>query len=203
MNFDTPFVAAAARNARPILGAIEHELVDCENVLEIGSGTAQQAVVFAAGMPWLRWQTSDIAEYHPVIEQQLLDAGVDNVLRPLLLDVLTAVPEPSAYDAVYASNTAHIMSMSAVEGMFEYVGQTLKTGGRLLLYGPFRMNNAFTTESNAAFDQSLRKQNAEMGLRDLERLDELGEQTAMHRLRLFAMPSNNLLAVWQKGEREK
>ena len=201
MSFDTPFVAAAARNARPILGVLEHELAGREEVLEIGSGTAQQAVVFGAEMPWLRWQTSDVAEYHDTIRAQLAAVGLKNVLPPLLLDVLTAEPVSSRYDAVYASNTAHIMCEAAVESMFGYVGATLKDGGLFVLYGPFRLGGEFTTHSNAAFDTTLRIQNAAMGLRDLEALDNLGAGNGLRRQRMFAMPSNNFLVVWAKAPR--
>ncbi len=198
MSFNTPFVAAAARNARPILGAIEHELAGRENVLEIGSGTAQQAVVFGNEMPWLRWQTSDLAEYHDTIRAQLAAAELPNVLPPLVLDVLSAEPVPDRYDAAYASNTAHIMSQKAVEAMFEYVGVTLKEGGLFILYGPFRFGGKFTTESNAAFDGNLRAKHPDMGLRDVEVLDGFATACGMKRRRMFAMPSNNFMLIWAK-----
>lgn len=198
MSFDTPFAVAAARNARPILGVVEHELAGCAEVLEIGSGTAQQAVVFASEMPWLQWQTSDLAEYHDAIRAQLANAELSNVAPPLLLDVLNADPVPDRYDAVYASNTAHIMSQDAVESMFDYVGKTLKAGGLFILYGPFRLDGEFTTESNAAFDGNLRAQDPSMGLRDLEVLDGLAAGSGLRRRRMFAMPSNNFLLIWAK-----
>ena len=199
MNFDTPYIAAAARNARPILGVIEHELAGRERVLEIGSGTAQQAVVFASEMTWLRWQTSDLPEYHDTISAQLAAARLPNVLPPLLLDVLTAEPVPDQYDAVYASNTAHIMSEAAVGSMFAYVGATLESRGLFILYGPFRVDGRFTTQSNAAFDSNLRAQNAAMGLRDLEALDCLAAEHGLERRRMYAMPSNNFLLIWAKA----
>ena len=51
MSAAAPFASAAERNARPILGVIEHELSDATSVLEIGTGTAQQTVVFARYLP--------------------------------------------------------------------------------------------------------------------------------------------------------
>jgi len=37
-----------------------------------------------------------------------------------------------------------------------------------------------------------------MGIRDLEDLDALAETSGMSRVRLYAMPANNNLVVWQK-----
>ncbi|MDJ0698800.1 MAG: DUF938 domain-containing protein [Woeseiaceae bacterium] len=196
-----PFAAAAERNASPILGVIEHELRDATSILEIGTGTAQQAVTFARHLPLCIWQTSDLDENHEGIRARIEDSGLDNVRPPLSLDVRSATPESARYDAVYSANTAHIMSAGAVDKMFAYVGETLGEGGLFLLYGPFRVHGKFTTQSNAAFDQSLRRQNPAMGIRDLETLDDLAAAARMYRKRCFAMPSNNFLAVWQRFRR--
>ncbi len=198
MTSDMPFAAAAERNASPILGVIEHELEGATSILEIGTGTAQQAVTFARHLPLSIWQTSDLDENHEGIRARIADSGLDNVRAPVLLDVRSATPERRRYDAVYSANTAHIMSADAVEKMFAYVGETLEDGGLFLLYGPFRLHGGFTTGSNAAFDESLRLRNPDMGLRDLETLDELAADAGMRRKRYFAMPSNNFLVVWQK-----
>ncbi len=189
---------AAARNAWPILGVIEHELRAARSVLEIGTGTAQHAVLFAREMPWLEWYTSDLEENHRSIESNLALADIDNVHSPLHLDVRVAEPGDVRYDAVFSSNTAHIMDESAVEAMFDFVSRVLVAHGVFLLYGPFRINGEFTTDSNAAFDRSLRAQNDGMGLRDLERLDTLAGNGGMRRKRLYAMPSNNFIVVWDK-----
>lgn len=201
MQSESLFIPAAERNARPILGVIEHELQGCATVLEIGSGTAQQAEVFVAAMPWLTWQTSDLAEFHAAIQERLSAIASPRLLPPLLLDVLGADAGELRYGAVYSSNTAHIMSQAAVQKMFEYVGAVLEAGGVFVLYGPFRLNGEFTTDSNAAFDASLRRQDPSMGLRDLEALDQFARAAGLQRKRLFAMPSNNLLAIWAKEER--
>jgi hypothetical protein len=41
-----------------------------------------------------------------------------------------------------------------------------------------------------------------MGIRDLEELDEFGSARGLQRSRLYAMPANNSLAVWEKGRRD-
>jgi tRNA G46 methylase TrmB len=96
-----PCASAAARNAAPILGVLQHELRDCSTVFEIGSGTGQHAVTFAAALPGLDWQTSDLAQSHAGIESWIAEAGLDNVLAPVSFDVLTAELPSDGYVAVF------------------------------------------------------------------------------------------------------
>jgi len=195
---DKAFAGSAARNAGPILAVLQEELRHSSSVLEIGSGTGQHAVCFAAAMPHLRWQTSDREENHAAIDAWIGDSGLENIRRPLLLDVRNATLESDQYDAVFSSNTAHIMSFAAVREMFAVVGRTLKEAGLFCLYGPFLIDGEFTTPSNRRFDASLRARDPSMGIRDLATLDELGATNGLRRSALYALPANNMLAVWRK-----
>lgn len=196
-----PFAPASERNAAPILEVLRTEFADCSRILEIGSGTGQHAVRFGAELRHLTWQTSDLERNHPGIRAWIDDAGLDNVLEPLTIDVLDAELTPASYDGVFSANTAHIMCLEAVEGMFELVGQALTKGGVFCLYGPFREHGVFDTESNAAFDRALRHQDPDMGIRDLEALDAFGAEHGLSRVRNYAMPANNRVAVWERGGR--
>ena len=196
-----PFAPASERNAAPILDVLRDEFADRTRVLEIGSGTGQHAVHFAAELSHLSWQTSDLERNHPGIRAWIDEAGLDNVLPPLVVDVLGANLPAASYDAVFSANTAHIMSLAAVARMFELVGHVLTAGGVFCLYGPFREHGVFDTESNAAFDRALRHQDPSMGIRDLEALDAFGTDHGLRRMRKHGMPANNYLAVWnKKGE---
>ncbi len=199
---DKPCAEAAARNADPILEVLRHEFRDSTDVLEIGSGTGQHAVHFAAGLDHLQWQTSDLDENHPAIRAWIADARLPNVSEPISLDVNTA-ELPTSYDAVYSANTAHIMSIDEVVRMFELVARTLRPGGVFCLYGPFRRFGEFNTESNARFDASLRARDPSMGIRDLEELDAVGATHGLHRDNLYAVPSNNLVVIWTKTTSEQ
>ncbi|MBT8081731.1 MAG: DUF938 domain-containing protein [Gammaproteobacteria bacterium] len=195
---ERPVSGYASRNAPAILEVLRCEFRDREHVLEIGSGTGQHAAYFAAALPYLVWQTSDLDQNHFGIEAWISHAQLDNVIAPLSLDVRTASVEPATFDAVFSANTAHIMDVDAVRSMFRIVGDALRDGGVFCLYGPFRVGGAFNTASNEAFDASLRQRDPVMGIRDLEALDEFASQAALLRRRLYAMPSNNCTAVWQK-----
>lgn len=197
-----PFAEATERNSQPILGILRHEFEQVHTVLEIGSGTGQHAVCFAAALGHLSWQTSEMAEHHEGIRAWLDDAALSNVRAPIELDVRTAELPEGIYDAVFSANTAHIMGFPAVEKMFELVGRVLSEDGKFCLYGPFRQGREFNTQSNAAFHGSLRDRDPEMGIRHLEDLDRLASAAELHRQRLYGMPNNNHLVVWRKAAKE-
>jgi cyclopropane fatty-acyl-phospholipid synthase-like methyltransferase len=195
-----PDAPAARRNSQPILHVLEIELRHCRSIFEIGSGTGQHAISFARAMPWLTWQTSDLDENHPGICAWIADAGLSNIRKPVSLDVERPGRIAGGYDAVFSANTAHIMSLSAVRCMFDFVGSLLPDDGVFCLYGPVNQDGAFGSESNRRFDASLRNRDTAMGIRDLGQLDDFARSSSMHRVRLYAMPANNHVAVWVKQE---
>lgn len=191
-----PNSPAAERNKNAILQVISEEFRDCKTILEVGSGTGQHAVYFAANMPWLTWQTSDRPTCHVDIHSWLDDAGLDNVIAPMELDVEKPNRYDIRFDAVFSANTAHIMSIAAVERMFELVGGCLTSGGKFCLYGPFNQDGAFTSDSNRNFDANLKSQDPVMGIRDLESLHDFALANGLQQANLYAMPANNMIAVW-------
>ena len=85
---DKPFSPACERNREPILAALRPHFADRRRVLEIGSGTGQHAVHFAAALPRLVWQTSDRAPWLAGISQWLAEAALPAELRVACLQSL-------------------------------------------------------------------------------------------------------------------
>ena len=195
---ERPDAPATDRNREAILEVLVDEFSDRNEVLEIGSGTGQHAVYFANAMSHLTWQTSDVSKNHSGIRSWIEFANIDNVKPPLEIDVESVSGIDGNFDAVYSSNTAHIMSMRAVEFMFELVGNLLPINGKFCLYGPFNRNGDFTSESNTRFDASLRSQDPLMGIRNLEDLEVLADKAGMQRRSLYAMPANNFMVAWNR-----
>lgn len=166
-------------------------------MLEIGSGTGQHAVYFAAEFPQLVWQTSDRDENHEGIRQWLSDAALPNVKAPLSLDVAGEWPT-GKFDAVYSANTLHIMSWPEVEQFFAKLPRVLTNDGVLAIYGPFNYGGRFTSDSNAAFDAALRAAVPHRGIRDFEAVDRLAQAAGLHLLKDHATPANNRCLVWQR-----
>ena len=61
------------------------------------------------------------------------------------------------------------------------------------------VDGEFTSQSNERFDQSLRRRDSVMGIRDLDELDKFAGEFSLCRERLYAMPVNNLLVVWRRN----
>ncbi len=108
MTQEKPFSPACERNREPLLAVLRQHFSDRARVLEIGSGTGQHAVHFAAGLPQLIWQASDRTEHLPGIRAWLDEAALPNTPPPLALDVNQAEWPVSRYDAVFTANTLHI-----------------------------------------------------------------------------------------------
>lgn len=192
------FSPASQRNLEPVLGVLRHEFAARRCVLEIGSGCGYHALSVAAAMPWLVWQPSDLPGQLAMLGANLATIRVANVLPPIALDMVQSEAPGGRYDAVYTANTAHIMSMNGVRGLFRCAADVLDTGGCLACYGPFRRAGRFNAPSNADFDRALRARDPESGIRDLEALDEIAAAVSLERARIYAMPSNNLLVTWAK-----
>ena len=193
---------ASERNKRPILEVLREEFRDARHILEIGSGTGQHAVFLASELPHLTWQTSDLEENHDLIRARLVNGGHPHVKPPLLLDVETfELPDDRVadVDGVFSANTAHIMGIRAVQRMFALTGGILQSGAKFCLYGPFNFDGEFSSDSNARFDASLRQRKSSMGIRDIADLDRFAHDSGMARVRLYAMPAMNYIAVWQKS----
>lgn len=195
-----PFSPACERNREPILAVLRRHLADCRSVLEVGSGTGQHAVHFAAALPQLRWQASDRAGNLAGIQAWLDEAGLANTPPPLALDVCGAWP-PVRADAVFTANTLHILAWTEVEALFAALPAVLAGPRRLIVYGPFLVDGEPTAASNLAFDADLRARAPHMGLRRLAEVDTLAARAGLVRRARHDLPANNLCLCWE-GERQ-
>ena len=195
---ETPCAPACERNREPILDVLRDHFGDRRAVLEIGSGTGQHAIFFAARLPHLLWQTSDRAENLPGIQAWLDEAGLPNTPPPLDLDVMRAWPA-RRYDAVFSANTLHILPWAAVERLFAGLPDVLASDARVAIYGPFNYGGRFTSASNAAFDLRLKEDAPHRGIRDFEEVNRLAGLAGLELVEDRAMPSNNRCLVWRRS----
>ena len=168
------------------------------DVLEIGSGTGQHAVKLAQDHPELVWWPTDPNERHVAsIEAWRRHSGLMNIRVPRRLDAAqfdwTTAGWPDAFAAMLCANVLHISPWAVSEGLFAGAARHLRPDGRLFVYGPFMRDGRHTAPTNAAFDASLRQENAARGVRDIADLETVA---ARHRLKLEAvidMPANNFV----------
>lgn len=193
-----PFSQACENNKAPILAVLERHFANITSVLEVGSGTGQHAVYFAEHMPHLCWQTSDRRENLEGIASWLQWAELENMPQPLALDVRDDWPLDSV-EGIFSANTLHIMSWPEVEIFFSQLQRVLKPEGLLCIYGPFNYGGAYTSDSNAQFDQWLKSRDPLSAIRDFEAVNELAKAAGLDLLEDNAMPANNRCLVWQKN----
>lgn len=192
-----PFSPACERNQAPILEVLRPHFVSCRRVLEIGSGTGQHAVYFARALPSTIWQTSDVQEALPGIRMWLDEAALANLPPPLQLDVNGDWPR-TRFDAAFTANTLHIMAWSEVEKLFARLDGVLEPQAMLAVYGPFNYGGQFTSTSNAAFDEWLKRQSTVSGVRDFEAVDALARAVGFELVDDHAMAANNRLLIWAR-----
>lgn len=195
---DKPFSESCVQNRDPILAVLREAFADRRHVLEIGSGTGQHAVYFAAALPHLVWQTSDVAAHHPGIRLWIEEAGLPNVRAPIALDVARDAWPDDTFDAVFMANTLHIMHWHEVERCLAGIGRVLAPGGLLAVYGPFNEGGTYTAESNRRFDAWLKARDPGMGVRDLEAVDARAREAGLVPERRIPMPADNLMHLWRR-----
>lgn len=209
---------AAARNREPLLAALErlvprpqaaradHAPLPAGSapgggplVLELGSGTGEHAVFFAARLPWLTWQPSDPDEASRAsIQGWTAHAGARNVLPPLHLDLLAPTWRLRRCDALLTVNVLHLAPAAGVEALVAGAAEVLSPGGPLLVAGPFRRRGEDPPFALRRLDEALRASGAGHGLREL---DDLIERAAAHGLALVevsALPDDAMLAAFRK-----
>ncbi len=196
---------AAERNRQPILEALRSVLPAQGAALEIASGTGQHVAWFAAGLPGWNWQPSDAqADGFASIAWWCAEAGVANVLLPVLLDVMApSWPSVGAefgvrFDAIYCANMLHISPWATCAALMLGASRYLTADGVLSTYGSYLEPDVVTSAGNLDFDVSLRETNPEWGIRAL---DDVTRQAALAGLRLserIQMPANNLLLVFRR-----
>ncbi|ALN55444.1 hypothetical protein GLE_0085 [Lysobacter enzymogenes] len=210
---DRPYSPSCDRNRDPILAVLRERFAGRREALEIGSGTGQHAVHFAAAMPWLRWQCSDAAAYLPGIRAWLDEAALPNTPPPLELQAVVgpapgfapapplprgAAGDARGFDAVFSANTLHIMGWPQVEAFFAGLATVLAAQASVVVYGPFNYRGRYTSDSNRDFDGWLKARDPVSGIRDFEAVDELAAAIGLRLREDIAMPANNRCLVWRR-----
>lgn len=198
---EKPFAPSCERNQQVILEVIEKHLRPKDKmILEVGTGTGQHAVYMAKHLPNILWQPTDVVSNHEGIKQWLQEAGLENIKQPMAYEVgIDNWPGLQA-DVVFTANTLHIMSLELVDVFLNDVGQHLKVGGRLMIYGPFKYQGEFTTQSNEDFDLWLKNIDTERGIRDFEHICKVLKGYNIVNVADISMPANNQFLIFEKHD---
>ena len=208
------YAPATQRNREPILEILLQFLPPIGTILEISSGTGEHAVFFAPRLYPRKWIPSDPnplaresitawREYYPAenlysaIALDVHDSiwAVEKEQLPESLECVDLIQDPIV--AIVNINMIHISPFSACLGLMAGARRILPKGGILYLYGPFQINGNHTAPSNEAFDRSLRMQNPEWGVRNLDDVVAVAESQNLSLIKTVTMPANNLSVIFQ------
>jgi SAM-dependent methyltransferase len=195
------FAAAAERNREPILRVLERVLPARGAVLEVASGTGQHAAHFAAALPGLVWQPTEL-DAGALESIAAWTAALGNVRAPIRLDVTEAPWPIETVDAIYGANMIHIAPWSVALALLAGAARHLRRGGLLVLYGPFKVGGRHTAPTNAAFDESLRARDPSFGVRDLEAVAAAAREHGLDLEERVAMPAENQILVMRAQGKE-
>ncbi|OYD93117.1 SAM-dependent methyltransferase [Nostoc sp. 'Peltigera membranacea cyanobiont' 210A] len=204
------YAPATERNREAILEVLLQVLPESGTILEIASGTGEHAVFFASRLKDYLWLPTDV---NPQSRASIISWTehnlCDNVYAPLELDAKEPVwpVENGGFDwlntkpivAIVNINMIHISPWSACLGLMAGAGRILKAGGILYLYGPFKQGGEHTAASNAAFDEYLRTENPEWGVRNLDDVIAVASAQNLILQQIYQMPANNLSVVFQRS----
>ena len=198
------FSPSIARNRDIVREVFQTHMPNTGRMLEIASGTGEHGAHIASALPDLLWTYSDIDPAGRVSQSAWAHhAGHGRLEGPLEIDVTeTAWAKRislSRFDGVFCANMIHIAPFSAAEGLFQGLGEGLRKGRRLMLYGPFARDGDIAP-SNARFNEDLKRRNSEWGVRDLvQDILPLADSTNLRLVETVEMPANNLSVIFERA----
>ncbi len=191
---------SAARNREPILAVLRETLPREGTVLELAAGSGEHARWYAEAFAGLRWIASD-RDPGAIASIEAWRQGATPNLEPArLLDVRSEDWGVGTIDAILCINMIHIAPWPVGEAMLEGAARHLNSNGALFLYGPYKRGGAHTAPSNETFDQWLKSQDPEYGVRDLEAVLARAERAGLALDRIVEMPANNLSVVLRRRD---
>lgn len=194
--------------------------------LEIGSGTGAHVTYFAPLFKRIKWFPSeyiptqietrktiakdfegDAASRHLEDINRVGSALHANVSHAVPLDASQSFDKwpskiksmESEFSLVYTCNTFHITPRCVGTGILRGAARALKAGsGALIIYGPFKIDGRFVTESNARFDAQLRAQNEAWGYWDTDEVKTEAAKCGLKFMCVLPMPANNFILHFRK-----
>ncbi|CAF1224098.1 unnamed protein product [Rotaria sordida] len=206
---DKLVIPAAESNKQPILDILLDNIIPSSipvSILEIGSGTGQHIVHFAAYFPLATFQPSDndskyLKSIQAYTDEYEVNAFTKNVASPLYIDVLAPITiTKQSFDFIYCSNFIHITPIECTQGLFRLAKQVLKSEGSLITYGPYDLldDGRITPETKRRLHAYLQMQDPPWDLKNIDELKIIANDYHFELKQIFDMPVNNKILWWIK-----
>jgi SAM-dependent methyltransferase len=192
---------AAARNAAALVDLLETHAPDTGTALEIASGTGQHICAFAAALPLINWQPSEIDPARRAsIDAHVSGAGLDNIAKAQMLDATAAGwgVVHQGKDLIVLVNLLHLISTPEARTVIREAASALASGGMLLCYGPFKRDGQLTSDGDMRFDAQLRTADPAIGYKDTLDITRWLGDAGLTLIEIARMPANNLGFVARK-----
>ena len=199
------FFSATQRNRDCIGDVLSRFIKKKGTILEIGSGSGEHGVFFQKSFPEIIWQTSDPELVHRKsisswIEYEELSKKMPQPLELNVEKIPWRIPLKLAHSlqGIVSINMIHIAKWTCTVALFRESGKLLNKGQFLILYGPFKIGNKHTSQSNYFFDNSLKMKNYLWGIRDLEAVSDEAKENGFFQEKIIKMPANNYSIIYTK-----
>ena len=205
MTLDNRLFFSATQRNRDFIGDVLSKFLKKGSVLEIGSGSGEHGVIFQKRFPEIIWQTSDPELKHRKsisswIEYENLTKKMPQPLEIDVEKIPWKIPLKLAHSlqGIVSINMIQIAHWSCTIALFRESGKLLKKGQFLILYGPFKIGNKHTSQSNYIFDNSLKNQNDLSGIKNLEEVCDESKKNGFSQEEIISMPANNFSIIYRK-----
>ncbi len=196
------FAPSADRNTSAIVELVQSLAPTSGKALELASGTGQHIVALATSLPDLMWQPSEVDPTRlSSIRAYVTSADLPNIGEVQTIDATSDGwgEQQQGQDLITLSNLLHLISMPETKTLIQEAAHALSTNGQLVIYGPFKRDDALTSEGDIRFDQSLRQQDPEIGYKSDQDVIKWGVDAGLSLTKSVDMPANNLAICWRKN----
>ncbi|MBY0515873.1 MAG: DUF938 domain-containing protein [Bacteriovoracaceae bacterium] len=194
-----PFSPSSERNKEAILEVLSGVIsLSDRRILEIGSGTGQHAVFFAKHFPHAEWYPTDVTANLKGINQWVEEAGLFNLQKAQRMEVGKDELPKLKFDVIFTANTFHIMHWKECKSLIKMFAGRLREDSRVVIYGPFKIDGKFTSESNEAFDQELKMSDPMSGIRSFEDVNNNMIKVGFELVNNVSMPANNQMLIYRR-----
>lgn len=190
---------AAERNMAALCDLLAQVAPHQGRALELASGTGQHVSAFAARLPGLRWQPTEVDAQRRASIDAYCEA-LDTVAPAQELNATRPGwgADWAGQDLVVLINLLHLISTPEAATLITEAASALAPGGRLVIYGPFMRAGELTSEGDERFHAALTAQDPEIGYKDdfdiIDRMQDAGLEMA----EVVEMPANNLALIAEK-----
>jgi len=113
------------------------------------------------------------------------------------IDLTAPDPKAKLYDAIFVVNLFQVAPVCIADSIAQVAARVLTQDGFVAIYGPFKVEGKYTTESNEAFDKEiLAPKIPEWGLKDVNDLEKVANAHSVALKKILDQPANNFILIF-------